>query len=77
MAWTSGPGVSNDDFESDDPSDLEPPSSEAGEYTESSERDLPEKSKRVAFRKLWKHTLNRDSFYSLNTTKSTKFLINI
>ena len=45
VAWTSCPGVSNEDFESVDPSDLDPPSSEAGEYTESSERDLPEKSR--------------------------------
>lgn len=42
---TSWLAPSNEDFESEEPSDREPPSSDAGEYTESSERDLPEKKK--------------------------------
>lgn len=45
--WISWPGVSKEDFESVDPSDLEPPSSDAGEYTESSERDLPKKARKL------------------------------
>lgn len=42
---TSWPAPSREDFESEEPSDREPPSSDAGEYTESSERDLPERRK--------------------------------
>lgn len=46
---TSWPAPSKEDFESEEPSDREPPSSDAGEYTESSERDLPEKRRRHSF----------------------------
>lgn len=46
---TSGPGVSREDLESDEPSDREPPSSDAGEYTESSDRDLPAKRRRERY----------------------------
>lgn len=43
---TSWLAISKEDFESDEPSDRDPPSSDAGEYTESSERDLPGKRKK-------------------------------
>lgn len=45
VLWASWLAPSKEDFESEEPSDREPPSSDAGEYTESSERDLPEKRK--------------------------------
>lgn len=42
-SWADGScgPPSKDDFESDDPSERNPPSSEAGGYIESSDRDLP------------------------------------
>lgn len=51
----SWPAPSKEDFESEEPSDREPPSSDAGEYTESSERDLPENRKRHLFIYKWLH----------------------